>query len=98
MPLWKASKNKTLVSLQDSTVFQYDEVYDDMKAAKETQEAARKKESADRKPKYIANLLKQAEIRNRENERRMERKVQKEREAEGEQFKDKEVFVTSAYR
>ena len=52
----------------------------------------------DRKPKYIANLLKQAEVRERERERRVERKVQKEREAEGEEFKDKESFVTSAYR
>jgi len=33
-----------------------------------------------------------------ENERRVERQVQKEREEEGQEFKDKEEFVTSAYR
>jgi Coiled-coil domain-containing protein 55 (DUF2040) len=33
-----------------------------------------------------------------ENERRVERQVQKEREEEGLEFKDKEEFVTSAYR
>merc|ERR1712241_468911 len=33
-----------------------------------------------------------------EEERRKERKVQKEREAEGDEFADKEKFVTSAYR
>ncbi len=52
----------------------------------------------DRKPRYIENLLKHAEIRNREKERRLERQVQKEREAEGDEFADKESFVTSAYR
>ena len=57
-----------------------------------------KKKVVDRKPKYIANLLKHAEVRNQEEERRKERKVQKEREAEGDEFADKEKFVTSAYR
>ena len=52
----------------------------------------------DRKPRYIENLLKHAEIRNREKERRLERQVQKDREAEGDEFADKESFVTSAYR
>jgi coiled-coil domain-containing protein 55 len=82
---------------QDETVFQYDEVYDEMKEKKKKEESISKKE-ADKKPKYIVNLLKQADVRNRENERRMERKVHLDREAEGEEFKDKEVFVTSAYR
>merc|ERR1712240_371439 len=42
--------------------------------------------------------MKNAERQKRENERRIERQVQKEREAEGEPFADKEKFVTSAYR
>ena len=67
-----------------------------MEAAKVEQSG--KKKVVDRKPKYIANLLKHAEIRNQEEERRKERKVQKEREAEGDEFADKEKFVTSAYR
>ena len=61
-------------------------------------EQSGKKKVVDRKPKYISNLLKQAEIRNQEEERRKERKVQKEREEEGDEFADKEKFVTSAYR
>jgi len=81
---------------EDPTVFQYDEVYDNMEAKKE--EVAEKKKEVDRKPKYIKQLLKSAEIRNKENERRIERQVQKEREAEGEMYADKEKFVTSAYR
>lgn len=49
-------------------------------------------------PKYIQNLLTAAENRKKEDERRTERKVQKEREDEGDEFRDKEAFVTSAYK
>lgn len=38
------------------------------------------------------------EERKKEQERRDDRKIQKEREAEGEKFADKEAYVTSAYR
>ena len=82
---------------EDPTVFQYDEVYDKMEADK-VEQVSKKKNKDNRKPRYIANLLKQAEIRTKENERRIERQVQKEREAEGDEFADKEKFVTSAYR
>ena len=105
------AKRQTKVAIQkaiaeDATAFQYDEVYDDMKAKKEADKTAKAKSaagggagsSAEKKPKYIKNLLKMAAVRNRENEGRLERKVQKEREAEGDEFADKEVFVTSAYR
>ena len=49
-------------------------------------------------PRYIQSLLKNAERRKLENERRNERVIQKERAAEGDQYRDKETFVTSAYR
>lgn len=42
--------------------------------------------------------MKTAELRKVETERRVERKVQKERETEGDMFNDKEAFVTPAYR
>lgn len=80
---------------EDPTIYQYDEVYDDI-SAKRLEEKAKKSE--DKKPKYISRLLVAAEKRKIENERRVERQVQKEREAEGEQFKDKEAFVTASYR
>nr|CAG4637332.1 EOG090X0D2W [Ceriodaphnia reticulata] len=79
---------------EDPTVFQYDEVYEDMQQQKEE----KKPQKEERKPKYIANLLKTAELRKVELERRVERKVQKERETEGDMFNDKEAFVTPAYR
>lgn len=66
---------------EDPTVYQYDEIYDDME--KQRNESKLMKKGVDRKPKYISNLLKAAERRKRENERGIDRQVQKEREAEG---------------
>ena len=42
--------------------------------------------------------MRSAELRQVEHERRTERKVQKERETEGDTFNDKESYVTPAYR
>lgn len=76
---------------EDPNVFDYDGVYDQLKEA----ETSKKK---DLRPKYMGNLLKNAEIRKRDQERREEKKIQKEREEEGDEFKDKEAFITSAYK
>lgn len=81
---------------EDPTIFQYDEVYDDISANRE--EAKKAKSTEVRQAKYINKLLVAAEKRKAEYETRVERKVQKEREAEGDKYKDKEVFVTAAYR
>merc|ERR1719219_2390978 len=81
---------------EDPTVFQYDEVYDDIERKKEVEKESKK--DVDRKPKYVHNLLKAADERQKEFERRIERQVQKEREAEGDMYADKESFATSAYR
>lgn len=81
---------------EDPTIFQYDELYDDMTASRE--EAKKTKTSEVKKSKYVERLLVTADKRKKEYERRVERQVQKEREAEGEKFKDKEVFVTASYR
>lgn len=79
---------------EDPTIYQYDEVYDDLERGK-GQDGASKQE---KKSKYIQKLLNTAGRRKREQEHRIERMVQKEREAEGEMYADKESFVTSAYR
>lgn len=49
-------------------------------------------------PKYIYQLKKTAEKRKLEQEIVYERKVQREMEKEGGDFKDKDTFLTSAYR
>jgi len=95
--LKKQSKIQMAKALEeDPTVFQYDEVYDDIERKKEVEKESKK--DVDRKPKYVHNLLKAADERQKEFERRIERQVQKEREKEGNEFADKESFVTSAYR
>lgn len=52
----------------------------------------------ERKSRYINTMLKNRDNREKEQELRAERKIQKEREAEGDEFQDKEAFVTSAYK
>ncbi|KYM84708.1 Coiled-coil domain-containing protein 55 [Atta colombica] len=81
---------------EDPTIYQYDEVYDDLEHSKGQLDGANKQK--EKKSKYIQKLLKTAERRKKEQEHRIERMVQKEREAEGEIYADKESFVTSAYR
>ncbi|XP_071180399.1 nuclear speckle splicing regulatory protein 1-like [Mytilus edulis] len=84
----------------DPTVYEYDSIYDSMQEKKAQQVAAVSSDKAnvEKKSKYIGGLLKASEVRKREFERQQERKVQKERETEGDEFAEKEVFVTGAYR
>ena len=94
---------------EDPTVFDYDAVYDDLKQAqelakkrrttREQQDTADGEEtsSAVRQSKYISGLKRASEKRKLELERAEERRVQRERELEGELFGDKEKFVTQAY-
>lgn len=82
----------------DSTAFEYDEVYDQLKARERAAEAAKKAESEDRKPKYIENFLASAQTRKLDRLRAEEKMLAIEREKEGGQFEDKEKFVTEGYK
>uniref|UniRef100_A0A5S6QM72 DUF2040 domain-containing protein n=1 Tax=Trichuris muris TaxID=70415 RepID=A0A5S6QM72_TRIMR len=82
---------------EDPNAFAYDEVYEKIEKDRNNSRAtAKEKDGA--KPKYITALLKNAKKRQVEYEAREERKQQREREKEGGEFADKEVFVTGAYR
>jgi len=87
---------------EDPTVYAYDSLYDSMKSATSTSSRNNNTASLDdpstRQPKYMTALLAAAETRKRDLLRAKERMLQKEREAEGEEFKDKESFVTGAYK
>lgn len=94
-------KKQTKLNIQkaldeDPTIYQYDEVYDDLERGEGQSDSASKQK--EKKSKYIQKLLKTAERRKKEQEHRIERMVQKEREAESDMYADKESFVTSAYR
>lgn len=82
----------------DQSVFNYDEVYDGMKAAERAMEDARKEANAEKKPKYIDNFLAAAQTRRLDRLRAEEKMLQHEREKEGDEFEDKEKFVTEAYK
>ncbi|KAJ7774572.1 coiled-coil domain-containing protein 55-domain containing protein [Mycena maculata] len=82
----------------DSTVYEYDEVWDKMQESKQRQKEAKELESKDRKPKYIHGLLTASTTRKLDYLRAEEKMMQLEREAEGDEFKDKESFVTQAYK
>lgn len=55
----------------DPTIYQYDEIYDNIKEKKSNEKLKNK----DKNPKYIESLLKSAHKRKLENERRIERQV-----------------------
>lgn len=78
----------------DTAIYEYDSIYDEMKASQKQKTTHTKS----KEPRYINLLLKAADKRKKESERRVERKIQAERVKEGDAFKDKEAFVTSAYR
>ncbi|KIK57802.1 hypothetical protein GYMLUDRAFT_246781 [Collybiopsis luxurians FD-317 M1] len=82
----------------DATVYEYDEIWDKMQLAKLQQKEAKEAESQKRKPKYIHGLLSTAATRKLDHLRAEEKMMQREREREGDEFADKESFVTQAYK
>lgn len=77
----------------DSSIYDYDAVYDSLRPQKKATE-----DDKERKPKYMGNLLAAAAVRKRDATIAEEKKLARERETEGEEFADKEKFVTSAYK
>ncbi|KAL1624187.1 hypothetical protein SLS54_004116 [Diplodia seriata] len=90
----KAEEAQTL----DSSIYDYDAAFDALHAKDAERKKKNREEAALRKPKYMEGLLASAEIRKRDQLRAKEKLVQREREAEGDAFDDKEKFVTDAYK
>ncbi|KAI4304762.1 hypothetical protein MLD38_040233 [Melastoma candidum] len=80
---------------EDPSVFDYDGVYDEMKASTALPKAV---DRVERKSRYIEALKKKAVERNREHEIIYERKLTKERNKEDHLYADKDKFVTGAYK
>lgn len=89
----ESRKNAEAAAELDSSVYDYDSVYDSFKPKKQTT-----KEDEERKPKYMRNLLQAAEVRKRDALIAEEKKIARERDAEGDEYEDKEKFVTAAYK
>ena len=77
----------------DPNIYDYDSVYDSLHAKPKNSDA-----DTPKGPKYMANLFAAAEVRKRDQLRAKEKMLLKEREAEGDEFADKEKFVTEAYK
>ena len=82
----------------DSSIFDYDSFHDAKTSVTEAKKATARQDAIDRKPKYINNLLDAAAKRKQDQLIAREKLLQKEREAEGDEFADKEKFVTGAYK
>ena len=86
-----SSKHAAAAQELKSNDYDYDAVYDSLHAAKVHK-------SAKSGPQYMQQLLNAAEVRKRDQLRAKEAMLLREREAEGEEFADKEKFVTGAYK
>ncbi|PSR74135.1 hypothetical protein PHLCEN_2v10091 [Hermanssonia centrifuga] len=99
MEMSKTTKKRIEQEMKvDATVFEYDEVWDKMQEAKLRQKEVKEVDAKERKPKYINNLLVSAATRRIDYLRAEEKMIQREREMEGDEFADKEAFVTQAYK
>ncbi|KAI9791113.1 MAG: hypothetical protein M1816_004344 [Peltula sp. TS41687] len=82
----------------DPSIYDYDAAFEALHATSAKKEAAKAEDVAARKPKYMSNLLAAADVRKRDQLRAKEKLLMKEREAEGDEYADKEKFVTEAYK
>jgi coiled-coil domain-containing protein 55 len=86
-------KNAEKAEEEDANIYDYDAVYDSLKPQKKET-----KEDVERRPKYMSGLLAAAAVRKRDALIAEEKKIAKDRAAEGDEFADKEKFVTEAYK
>ncbi|KAI1417587.1 coiled-coil domain-containing protein 55-domain containing protein [Hypoxylon sp. FL1857] len=89
----ESRKHKEAAEELDPSIYDYDAVYDSLKPEKKATQ-----EDVERKPKYMKNLLASAAVRKRDALIAEEKKIAREREEEGEEYADKEKFVTEAYK
>lgn len=82
----------------DPSIYSYDAIYDSIHSKPSKFSSSGADNGANSGPRYMASLLRSAEIRKRDQLRAREKQLQREREAEGDEFADKEKFVTAAYR
>lgn len=82
----------------DSTIYDYDAAYDAIHARHLAKKQADREEAAEGKPKYMDSLFESAELRKKDQLRARDRVLAREREQEGDEFADKDKFVTSAYK
>jgi coiled-coil domain-containing protein 55 len=97
-PLSRVARDQLKAAQEvDASVFEYDEVFDQMKAGQKAAEEQRKAESQHRQPKYVEGLLASAVQRKQDRIRAEDVMTARARAQEGDEFADKDAFVTPAY-
>jgi coiled-coil domain-containing protein 55 len=100
----KAQRDIEQALEEDPNIYEYDEVYEQVSSTVQQEQKREEKKRLEREtntirqPKYVAGLLEKSKQREKEYERVQERRIQREREQEGDLYADKEVFVTAAYK
>uniref|UniRef100_A0A914Y8D7 Nuclear speckle splicing regulatory protein 1 N-terminal domain-containing protein n=1 Tax=Panagrolaimus superbus TaxID=310955 RepID=A0A914Y8D7_9BILA len=82
----------------DPNVYEYDSIHDELVSKRNAKTEEQKEADKNREPKYAHKIILATQKRQMEKLMVDERIQAKEREAEGEEFKDKEAFVTGAYK
>jgi coiled-coil domain-containing protein 55 len=80
----------------NAKLYDYDAAYDALHARTAAKKAAEQEDV--RRPKYMDSLFESAEQRKKDRLRAQDKLLQREREAEGDEYADKEKFVTGAYK
>lgn len=83
---------------EDPGVYDYDAAHDRLSSARAVLREAAAEEKRERVPQYMSSFLEKAALRKRDRERAESKLLARQREAEGDAFKDTEAFVTDAYR
>jgi coiled-coil domain-containing protein 55 len=95
----KEAEQRALDALKhDAKIYDYDSAYDALHAATAMKKAAEASDPLARAPKYMDSLFNAAEQRKADQARARDKLLQRERENEGDEFADKEKFVTGAYK
>lgn len=98
-PASKASRAQAEAALMtDSSAFDYDLIYDSMKSSQRAAQQSKQEDRSRREAKYVSGMLESQRERNKLLLRAQAKKVQRERDAEGDGFAGGEEFVTDAYR
>ncbi|KAL2832840.1 coiled-coil domain-containing protein 55-domain containing protein [Aspergillus cavernicola] len=82
----------------DPSIYSYDAVYESLHTKPEKKNNKGSDDGSETGPRYMTSLLRSAEVRKRDQLRARDKLLAKEREAEGDDFADKEKFVTAAYK
>lgn len=100
----KAQRDIEQALEEDPNIYEYDNVYEEVSSTVQQEQRREEKKRLEREtntvrqPKYVAGLLEKSKVREKEYAKVQERRIQREREAEGDLYADKEVLVTSAYK